>query len=121
MDDLWNAFRHGDWHLGNTLRLRQRPGVRRSRVGEATVLCLPQNNQEVSLNHSGRALWELCDGPQTIGEIFLKLSHGKNQPEHELVADMTKNFLQLHQCGALELLGMEEPRSGKTQSEKKEW
>jgi hypothetical protein len=116
MENLWKAFRHGDWPFGNSLRPKQRTVIQKTQSGGETVLCVPQEDGEVSLNHSGQTIWELCDGRHTVGEIFLALRHGENRPEHELLADLTKNLLQLHKLGAVEFLGMEEPLSEETRN-----
>jgi hypothetical protein len=56
---------------------RRRPGIREFQVGEEVVLVLPEHgpvepeeaNRALTLNRSGRAIWDLCDGVRSVGEI----------------------------------------------------
>ena len=65
--------------VSRSTRPRRLPGIREFHVGDEAVLVLPEDSQRplepqattnaLTLNGSGRAIWELCDGARSIREI----------------------------------------------------
>lgn len=95
-------------------RPRQRLGIREFRVGDEAVLVLPEDVQgpaerkagtrALTLNRSGRAIWDLCDGVRSVSEIADALA-ARFSADREIlsrdVADTLATFSKLGIVGGL--------------------
>ncbi len=73
---------------------------------DLTLLAAP-GDQGITLNASGRAIWELCDGQHTIIDMFRELSHRYACADVDLLADLTATLLRLQSLNVIELSGEE--------------
>lgn len=69
-------------------------------VADEMVLYAPDRGQAVSLNRSAGAVWDLCDGSNTLLDISKLLAEWSGCPSsailtdiHQAVADLLKNGL----------------------------
>jgi hypothetical protein len=95
------AASRDDW------RPRKRPGIREFSVGEEMVLVPPRTGdgdedgsvarQALTLNSSGRAIWELCDGNRSVDDITdalaARFSVDRGGLAHQVV-DTVTGFLE---------------------------
>jgi hypothetical protein len=89
--------------LSANLQPRPLAGVKSYQVGREMVLYLPGEEQAVSLNHSARAIWELCDGQRTLADIGRELGRRFESPAEAFLPDVTATVEQLVEHGLLEL------------------
>lgn len=74
---------------------RHRPGTSLEYRDDVTIIFDANQQELASLNESALAVWELCDGRTTIGEMTTALSEFFTDPSHSISA---------HVHGALESL-----------------
>src|SRR5689334_24302981 len=72
----------------------RRADVVHSVVLDEMVLYCQATSQAVSLNHSARAIWELCDGEHSSDEICHDLSRWTGIPAAELSEDVKSTLSQ---------------------------
>ena len=70
---------------------------------DEAVLYSPTQVMAFSLNHSAKAIWELCDGKHTIVEISEELGQNFDRSGAELLSEVEETVIQLHELGLLEL------------------
>ena len=85
-----------------TVRPKRRDSVLEGRVRDEMVLLSPGSKQAFSLNQSSRAIWELCDGNRTVGEISQTLQQRYARAEDDLSDDLTTALSKLKEVGMLE-------------------
>ncbi len=85
-----------------TARPKRRDSVLEGRVRDEMVLLSPGSKQAFSLNQSSRAIWELCDGNRTVGEISQTLQQRYARAEDDLSDDLTTALSKLKEVGMLE-------------------
>ena len=81
----------------------RRPGVREARILEDLHLEVPGTKDPVTLNHSAAAIWELCDGTNTLGQIVGALERRFEVERDTLRAAVESTTKELEDAGALEL------------------
>ncbi len=74
-------------------RPRRSPEVLAEDFDDELVLCEPVREQVVLLNEVGAAVWELCDGSVTVGEIAALLA-GHTGADRERVAADVRAFVE---------------------------
>jgi hypothetical protein len=68
------------------------------------VIYAPNQEKTFSLNPSAKAIWDLCDGKQTIAEISQSLGQYFDSSVKQLQDDVATTVLQLNGFGLLELI-----------------
>ena len=81
----------------------RRKGVREGRVFDHTLLEIPGRADTLSLNSSGAAIWDLCDGRCSMAELTRKLEAQFQMQSGSLDADIQQVIERLVSVGALEL------------------
>jgi hypothetical protein len=81
---------------------RQR-GVREGKILGSTFLEIPGRADTVSLNSSGAAIWEACDGTRSLAEINRELETRFDMPPGSLAPDIEVVIRRLERIGALRL------------------
>jgi hypothetical protein len=81
---------------------RQR-GVREGKILGSMFLEIPGREDTVSLNSSGAAIWEACDGTRSLAEINHELETRFEMPVGSLRADIEVVIKRLEGIGALRL------------------
>ena len=81
---------------------RQR-GVREGKILGSMFLEIPGREDTVSLNSSGAAIWEVCDGTRSLAEINHELETRFEMPSGSLRADVEVVIKRLEHIGALKL------------------
>ena len=84
-------------------RPRRLEGVEEHCLLDEMVLYALEREMAFSLNHSARAVWELCDGKRTIIEISQELGRRFDRPGSELLSDVITVVVQFCEHGLLEL------------------
>ena len=72
-------------------------------LGEEALLFLPGQDQGFTLNHSAKAIWELCDGQHSPEEITHILSEQFSCEAETLLPDVTNTLDQLTELGLIEV------------------
>ena len=85
------------------LRPCRRLGVREGRLLGSVFLDIPGRADTVSLNASGAAIWEFCDGTRSLAEINAALEARFAAPPGSLQADVRTAIERLESIGALKL------------------
>tara|TARA_R110002126_G_scaffold213048_1_gene359499 strand:- start:17925 stop:19070 length:1146 start_codon:yes stop_codon:yes gene_type:complete len=80
-----------------------RDGVMEGRVHDDLLLEYPREDKSLWLNHSGKAIWALCDGSRTIGQIGSELSAQFSVDRDSLTAQVQTTAGQLHVAGFLDM------------------
>jgi len=86
-----------------TILPKRRRGILECKVLNELLLFAPPDEGAITLNQSGRAIWELCDGQHTVIEMFHNLSQRYECGDIELFADLTTTLLQLRDLDLVEL------------------
>jgi Coenzyme PQQ synthesis protein D (PqqD) len=85
----------------------QRPyrqkGVREGKILDSTFLDIPGRADTVTLNSSGAAIWEVCDGTRSLAEINQELEARFDMPAGSLRADIEVVIKRLEAIGALRI------------------
>ena len=84
------------------LRPAQLRGVLPFEAGDELVLFVPPNETSITLNHSARAVWELCDGQRTVSDIAQALRQRYEVANGDLEADVVMALNQLQKLNLLE-------------------
>jgi Coenzyme PQQ synthesis protein D (PqqD) len=87
------------------------PGLRPCRVSgvvecdvrDELLVYQPASEIVVSLNASGRAIWELCHGERTVGQIAAVLAGRLSVPADALLPDVLEAVGRLRSLGLLRL------------------
>jgi coenzyme PQQ synthesis protein D (PqqD) len=85
------------------LRPCRRKGVREGKILGSLFLDIPGRADTVSLNSSGAAIWEVCDGDRTLAEINRDLEARFGMPSGSLRVDIEAVIGRLERIGALRL------------------
>ena len=85
------------------LRPLRGKGVREGKILGSLFLEIPGRAETVSLNPSGAAIWEVCDGTRTLAEINRELETRYDMPSGSLQADVEVVIRRLEGIGALRL------------------
>jgi len=93
-------------------RPRQSPQVRQFAVGDELVLVMSHQQVEVpeeaagsralTLNASGRAIWDLCDGHRSLGDIADALAQAFSVDRAQLLTQAGHALSELSQLGFIE-------------------
>jgi len=87
---------------------RQIKGVEEHSLLDEMVLHLPSDEVILSLNHSARTVWELCDKERTIEEIGREIQslYGKLSPKNfdELLSDVWLAVKMFSRYGFIKLI-----------------
>ena len=70
---------------------------------EEAVLYSSTQDMAFALNSTAKAIWELCDGNRTVGEICKELEQHFNCSETDLRSDVIKTVSLMNQQGLLKL------------------
>lgn len=80
-----------------------RTGVKEGRVHDQLLLEIPQEEKSLWLNHSGKAIWELCDGSRNLKDIGSVLSEQYAVDQSTLIPEIQSTVGQLQAIGFLDL------------------
>lgn len=99
--------------LPPTVRPTRRASVREFKVRDELILFASQEDgadtasrpgeRAITLNTSGRSIWELCDGQHTLGDIVETLKQHYDGPEAGLRADIMAALFRLQTLDMLDL------------------
>ncbi len=93
----------GPFPVSALFRPRRVEGVREYPLGESELMLFAEVRQVVhTMNVSAWAVWELCDGARTVGEIAEELGATVSVPADALLPDV---LTAVERLGALGLLG----------------
>lgn len=67
------------------------------------VIYAPDQEQAISLNATAKAIWNLCDGQQTLVQMTETLGSQFNTSETDLLADIQATVDQLAELGLVKL------------------
>ena len=90
-------------HELDFLRPRRNNGVREGKILGSLFLEIPGRADTVSLNTSGAAIWEACDGARTIADIHRTLEWRFEMPPGALQDDVEVVIRRLEKIDALRL------------------
>lgn len=85
------------------LRPHRQKGVREGKILGSMFLEIPGRQDTVSLNASGAAIWEVCDGTRSLAEVNQELEARFEMPPGSLRADVEVVIKRLERIGALRL------------------
>lgn len=85
------------------LRPQRQRGVREGKILGSMFLEIPGRQDTVSLNSSGAAIWEVCDGTRSLAEVNQELEARFEMPPGSLRADVEVVIKRLERIGALRL------------------
>ncbi|HEY4184861.1 MAG TPA: PqqD family protein [Polyangia bacterium] len=85
------------------LRPHRQQGVREGKILGSMFLEIPGREDTVSLNSSGAAIWEICDGTRSLAEINRELETRFEMPPGSLRPDVEVVIKRLEGIGALRL------------------
>lgn len=88
-----------------------RPSIESQTVADETVLFDSERDMAFSLNVAARAIWELCDGSRTVGEISERLAEAADERSSDVREDVEEAIREL--C-RLELVTMKPPTEERT-------
>jgi len=80
---------------------RRTAGVLECDVREELLVYVPAGDRAVALNASARAVWELCEGQQSLAEIAETLGRRFGVPGEALLPDVRQAVGQLRAFGLL--------------------
>ncbi len=83
-------------------RPRSRPGVVQRRYGDEILLEAPWCSDSFQLNVSAHAIWSLCDGRHTVGQISDALQQAFACREEDLWDDLNETLLSFQGSGIVE-------------------
>ena len=92
--------------LGSTaarLRPRRRDAVLSYSAAEEMVLYDGQSHAAISLNLSAAAIWELCDGSNSVDDIIAQLAEAADEGRHVVTTDVQRTLHELHTLNLLVL------------------
>lgn len=89
--------------LESLVRPGRQRGVREGKILGSMFLEIPGRADTVSLNASGAAIWEACDGTHSLAEINQELETRFEMPPGSLRADIEGVIKRLERIGALRL------------------
>lgn len=81
----------------------RKKGVREGKILGSMFLEIPGRSDTVSLNSSGAAIWEACNGTRSLAEINDELETRFEMPQGSLRADVEVVIKRLERIGALQL------------------
>lgn len=90
---------------------RRRAGIAEYTVSGELILCVEESGgaeaagKAIALNGSGRAIWELCDGERSVGDILAAVAARFPENGGELNADVIFALSRFEQLGLIELEG----------------
>ena len=87
--------------LPSEARPQRRAGVDSYSAAEELVLYDGQNHTAISLNLSASAIWDLCDGSNTVQQIIANLAEASGKAIDVIAADVHR---ALHELYSLNLL-----------------
>jgi len=85
------------------LRPCRQKGVREGKILDSMFLEIPGRKDTVSLNSSGAAIWEVCDGTRSLAEINHEQATRFEMPPGSLRADVEVVIKRLEGIGALRI------------------
>ncbi|HEY0707354.1 MAG TPA: PqqD family protein [Polyangia bacterium] len=97
------AARHEPSQKLAFLKPRRLQGVREGKILGSLFLEIPGRADTVSLNSSGAAIWEVCDGSHSVAEINQRLESRFEMTPGSLQADIEVVIKRLEDIGALRL------------------
>jgi hypothetical protein len=86
----------------NKIYPQQLADVKSYTVLDEMVLYAPNQEMTFSLNHSAKAIWELCNGKHTIADICEELSKIYGSSSLEILPDVEAAIQQFYKMGILE-------------------
>ncbi|MCR9138465.1 MAG: PqqD family protein [Alphaproteobacteria bacterium] len=86
-----------------TSRPLWRAEVKEGRVHDQILLEIQREEKSLWLNHSGKAIWELCDGSRNLEEIVSQLGKQFEVDELTLIPEVRATVGQLRAIGFLDL------------------
>ncbi len=87
------------------IRPSQRQGVQTYCAAEEIVLYDRSTDAVVALNLTAAAIWELCDGVSSIGDIVAELSQVTGEPSDGIAGDVERAVRELHALNLVVLSG----------------
>ncbi len=78
-------------------------------AAQEMVLYDGQSHAAISLNLSAAAIWELCDGSNSVGDIIVQLAEAVGEEEHVVETDVQRT---LHELYTLNLLVLQTEDTG---------
>ena len=91
----------GDWL--RSYRPRHALGVREARILDRMLLEIPRRSEPLHLNSSAAAIWEMCDGERSLGDITDVLQERYEAPREFLIPDIDRAIRQLQYDGAIRI------------------
>ncbi len=85
------------------VRPRRSSGVMEGRVVDDILLEKTDNGGSLWLSATGKAVWDLCDGSQTIEEMSTELCHRFDGQSDTVTADVAAVIGQLHAAAFLDI------------------
>jgi hypothetical protein len=85
------------------IRPSQSDNLKVYNLWDELVIYAPDQEQAISLNASAKAIWDLCDGQQTIAEMTETLGSQFNTSEADLLADIQATVDQFAELGLVKL------------------
>jgi hypothetical protein len=85
------------------LQRPRRKALKEHQVWDEMLLYAPENDAAFSLNSSAKAIWELCDGHHSLGDICQSLGERFDCSGDTLLSDVKNAILQLQKLGLVEL------------------
>ncbi len=73
-------------------------------LGDELLIYSSDRELGISLNHSSKQIWQLCDGSHTLFEMATVLSQQLGCAEEALLLDICTTVMQFHNLGLLESL-----------------
>ena len=73
-------------------------------LGDELLIYSSDQELGISLNHSSKQIWQLCDGTHTLEEMATVLSQQLGCAESALLLDICTTVMQFHNLGLLESL-----------------
>lgn len=89
--------------LDSHIRPSQSDNLKIYNLWDELVIYVPDQEKAISLNPTARAIWDLCDGQQTLAEIVQTLGNQFSASEVDLLADIQATVGQFHKLGLVKL------------------
>jgi hypothetical protein len=89
--------------LDSHLRPSRSDDLKIYNLWDELVIYAPDQEKAVSLNSTAKAIWDLCDGRQTLAEIAQTLGSQFSASGVDLLADIQATIGQLHELGLVKL------------------
>jgi hypothetical protein len=103
INDYVSGFAERAEKINSNHRPRRRDYVLEGRVIDEILLEVPAEGRSIWLNGTGKAVWELCDGQNTIDQIKSELARRFQADERVVRADVLSLVERLRQYGYLEV------------------